>query len=80
MRPLWAAEAFPDLDADVRQSIARITSDPFVPHKRVRGFVFDVATGKLREVVYARPTRGVGALNQAAVRRGRAAPAGPAPS
>jgi carbonic anhydrase len=51
IRPQWAAEAFPDIDADVRQSIARITSDPFVPHKNVRGFVFDVATGKLREVV-----------------------------
>jgi carbonic anhydrase len=52
IRPSWAAEAFPDLDADVRQSIARITADPFVPHKdSVRGFVFDVATGKLREVV-----------------------------
>src|SRR5215468_2692080 len=32
IRPQWAAEAFTDLDADVRQSIARITSDPFVPH------------------------------------------------
>ena len=51
IRPLWAAEAFPDPDADVRQSIARIQADPFIPHKNVRGFVFDVATGKLREVV-----------------------------
>ncbi|MFE9768103.1 beta-class carbonic anhydrase [Streptomyces sp. NPDC005808] len=52
IRPSWAAEAFPDLDADVRQSIARIKADPFVVHKdRVRGFVFDVATGKLNEVV-----------------------------
>lgn len=52
IRPSWAAEAFPDIDADVRQSIARIKASPFVPHKdAVRGFVFDVATGKLNEVV-----------------------------
>ena len=47
----WAAEAFTDLDEDVRQSIARIKASPFIPHKdAVRGFVFDVATGKLNEV------------------------------
>ena len=52
IKPGWAAEAFTDLDEDVRQSIARITSSPFVPHTdAVRGFVFDVATGKLNEVV-----------------------------
>ncbi|GIE84435.1 beta-class carbonic anhydrase [Actinoplanes regularis] len=51
IRPQWAAEAFSDLDEDVRQSIRRIRADPFVPHKdAVRGFVFDVATGKLTEV------------------------------
>ena len=51
LRPAWAAEAFGDLDADVRQSIARIQASPFVPHKdHVRGFVFDVATGRLNEV------------------------------
>ncbi|MFC1406315.1 MULTISPECIES: carbonic anhydrase [Streptacidiphilus] len=51
IRPPWAAEAFADLDTDVRQSIARIQADPFVVHKdRIRGFVFDVATGKLNEV------------------------------
>ena len=51
IKPDWAAEAFPDLDEDVRQSIARIQASPFIPHKdSVRGFVFDVATGKLREV------------------------------
>ena len=50
--PAWASEAFTDLDDDVRRSIARITSSPFVPHTdQVRGFVFDVATGKLNEVV-----------------------------
>ena len=52
IKPPWAAEAFSDLDEDVRQSMARIKASPFIPHKdAVRGFVFDVATGKLREVV-----------------------------
>ncbi len=51
IRPPWAAEAFGDLDGDVRQSVARIKASPFVPHTdRVRGFVFDVDTGLLREV------------------------------
>ena len=52
IKPGWAAEAFSDLDEDVRQSIARIKASPFIPHTdQVRGFVFDVATGKLNEVV-----------------------------
>jgi carbonic anhydrase len=51
IKPAWSAESFDDLDTDVRQSIARIKASPFVPHKdSVRGFVFDVATGKLNEV------------------------------
>jgi carbonic anhydrase len=51
IRPPWAAEAFGDLDGDVRQSIARIKASPFVPHaEQIRGFVFDVDTGLLREV------------------------------
>jgi carbonic anhydrase len=51
IKPAWSAEAFGDLDEDVRQSIARIQASPFVPHKdRVRGFVYEVETGKLREV------------------------------
>jgi carbonic anhydrase len=51
IKPPWSAEAFPDLDEDVRQSIARIKASPFIPDKdSVRGFVFDVATGKLNEV------------------------------
>ncbi|WP_433507902.1 beta-class carbonic anhydrase [Pseudonocardia halophobica] len=50
--PQWSAEAFPDLDDDVRRSVARIRANPFVPRKdSVRGFVFDVSTGKLNEVV-----------------------------
>jgi carbonic anhydrase len=51
IKPPWAAEAFGDLETDVLQSIARIKVSPFVPHTdAVRGFVFDVATGKLNEV------------------------------
>jgi carbonic anhydrase len=51
IKPTWSAEAFPELAEDVRQSIARIQASPFIPHKAaVRGFVFDVATGKLNEV------------------------------
>lgn len=50
IKPEWAAEAFSDLDADVRQSIARIKVSPFIPHKAVRGFVYDVTSGELREV------------------------------
>jgi len=50
-RPDWASQAFPDVDQDVRDSVGRITGSPFVPHTdQVRGFVFDVATGRLREV------------------------------
>ena len=52
IKPEWAAESFADLDEDVRQSIARIKASPFIPRKdSIRGFVYDVATGKLREVV-----------------------------
>ena len=52
IKPAWAPEAFNDLDTDVRQSIARIKAEPAIPHKdAVRGFVYDVATGTLREVV-----------------------------
>jgi len=51
LRPPWAAERFTDPAADVRQSIARIQVDPFVPLKdNIRGFVYDVATGRLNEV------------------------------
>jgi carbonic anhydrase len=51
VEPEWAAEAFPDLEEDVRQSIARIQASPFIPRKdSVRGFVYEVETGRLREV------------------------------
>ena len=52
IRPHWAVESFTDAEQDVRQSIGRIKASPFIPHKdAVRGFVFDVDTGKLNEVV-----------------------------
>jgi carbonic anhydrase len=50
IKPEWAAEAFADLDEDVRQSIARIRASPFIPRKNVRGFVYQVEDGQLREV------------------------------
>lgn len=51
VKPEWAAEAFDDLEADVRQSVRRIKASPFIPHTdQVRGFIFDVATGRLEEV------------------------------
>lgn len=51
IRPPFAFEAFPDLEEDVRQSVARIKASPFVPHTdQVRGFVYEVESGRLREV------------------------------
>jgi carbonic anhydrase len=51
IKPGWSAESFTDLDGDVRQSIARVKASPFLPHKdAVRGFVYEVETGRLREV------------------------------
>jgi carbonic anhydrase len=50
VRPPWAAEAFSDPDGDVRQSIARIKTSPFLPNKNVRGFVYETEKGSLREV------------------------------
>jgi carbonic anhydrase len=51
IKPEWAAESFSDLDEDVLQSIARINASPFIPRKdSVRGFVYDVGSGRLREI------------------------------
>src|SRR5881398_1319933 len=51
VRPSWSAESFGDVEQNVRESIARIKSSPFIPHKdKVRGFVYEVETGRLREV------------------------------
>ncbi|MEV6809650.1 carbonic anhydrase [Streptomyces sp. NPDC051132] len=50
-RPAWAVESFQDVDQDVRQSMQRVRTSPFLPHTDdVRGFVFDVRTGLLREI------------------------------
>ncbi|MGQ0778475.1 MAG: beta-class carbonic anhydrase [Pseudonocardiales bacterium] len=52
IKPTWSAEAFPNLEEDVQQSIARIKASLFIPKKHaIRGFVFDIATGKLNEVI-----------------------------
>jgi carbonic anhydrase len=51
IEPEWAVETFADLDENVRQSIARIKASPFIPRRdSVRGFVYEVETGRLREV------------------------------
>jgi carbonic anhydrase len=51
LKPPFALEAFPDIDEDVRQSIERLEASPFIPRKTsIRGFVYDVNTGGLREV------------------------------
>ena len=51
LKPQFAMEAFDDLDADVRQSMARVKASPYIPHKdQVRGFVYVVESGQLREV------------------------------
>jgi carbonic anhydrase len=50
-KPGWAAEAFSDLEGDVKQSVNRIKASPFIPNKdKIRGFVYEVETGRLREV------------------------------
>jgi carbonic anhydrase len=50
LRPAFALEAFPDAEADVRQTAARIQASPFIPSKSIRGFVYDVHSGQLQEV------------------------------
>jgi carbonic anhydrase len=52
VRPDWHSEAFTDVEDDVRRCLKRVADSPFLPEKSsIRGFVFDVATGKLSEVV-----------------------------
>ena len=54
IKPEFALEAFSDLEGDVRQSMARIQASPFIPNKEAtRGFVYEVETGRLREVTAA---------------------------
>jgi len=51
LKPHFSMESFSDLEEDVRQSMARIQASPFIPHKEsVRGFIYEVETGRLREV------------------------------
>ncbi|WP_434451606.1 beta-class carbonic anhydrase [Lentzea sp. E54] len=51
LRPTWAVEAFKDVEQSVRGSMARLRRSPFIPHTdKIRGFVYDVHTGELREV------------------------------
>ena len=51
IKPHFPLETFADLEEDVRQSIKRIEASPFIPHKdSVRGFIYEVETGRLREV------------------------------
>jgi carbonic anhydrase len=49
-QPAWSAHTFDDLDESLRESKRRIEASPFIPSKRVRGFVYDVESGELREV------------------------------
>jgi carbonic anhydrase len=50
LRPSFALEAFPKADGDVKQTAARIKANPFIPHKNIRGFVYEVDSGRLREI------------------------------
>ena len=51
LRPPFALEAFRDLDGEVRQSITRVRTSPYLPHRdTVRGFVYEVESGRLREI------------------------------
>ena len=76
IKPAWAAEAFGDLDADVRQSIARIKASPFVPKKdSIRGFVFDVATGRAQRSGVARTNSTIAAASSGPASSCRKCPA-----
>ena len=50
LRPSFALEAFPRADDDVKQTAAWIKANPFIPHKNIRGFVYEVESGRLREI------------------------------
>jgi len=70
IRPPFSHEAFPDAADDVRQSIARIKASPFIPHRdSVRGFVYDVTTGRLNEIAADRePTDASAGASEGAAR------------
>lgn len=67
VKPWWAIESFDDPYADVRQSIHRLMLTPFIPHKaHIRGFVYDVADGRLHEVTPDPSIEAMGAAGGAA--------------
>lgn len=67
IRPPFALEAFPDAADDVRQSIARIKASPFIPNREsVRGFLYDVTTGRLREIEADRELTGASGVAERA--------------
>ena len=49
-RPEWAAGAFTDLEASVRETVEKLRKNPFLPHPKARGYLYEVETGRLREV------------------------------
>jgi carbonic anhydrase len=52
VRPTFALEAFDDLEQSIRRSVALVRKSPFVPNTDVvRGFVYEVETGRVREVL-----------------------------
>jgi len=54
VRPAWQTTSFNEIEADVRRAVARVRASPFLPHTQsVRGFVYEVETGRLREVTDA---------------------------
>jgi carbonic anhydrase len=61
MAPAFAVESFTDIDENLRQSMRRVLNSPFLPHRdAVRGFVYDVDSGLLREVTLQRGLGGAG--------------------
>ena len=50
VRPNWTTHSFTDLEADLRKQVEHIEASPFIPHKNVRAFVYEVESGRLREV------------------------------
>ena len=52
MKPPWSLEAFNDLEDDLRSSVARVRTSPYLPHRdSVAGLVLDVDTGRLSQVM-----------------------------
>lgn len=71
IKPEWAAEAFPDVDEDLRQSLARVNASPFIPKKdSVRGFVYEVESGRLREVKRGPGARLISRISRSPLARG----------